>query len=297
MRERGTAGDGRAAQAALRTLDVLEFFERQTVPVPAAEIAAACGIPRSSLYNLLRMLRARGYLTYSRADRGWVCGRRLLERRPDGFRFADGLSVIEAILSVGGGLGAGEVAAITGLPRDAVDLILAALMEADLVAPGGDGAFGLGPRLVAFESPFGWTERLQTVARPILVRLRDASGETASLVVQDGADALYLDQVESAYELRCAGWTGRRVSRAGTSAGAAFADPSRPHIVADAVEPGVTAITCAAAGIRPPVGVNVIGPTWRVGVRGVAELSVLVQAAAGELAAAYSWSGARDFGV
>jgi DNA-binding IclR family transcriptional regulator len=77
------------------------------------------------------------------------------------------------------------------------------------------------------------------------------------------------------------------VSRTGTSAGAAFADASRPQVVADAVEAGVTAITCAAAGISPPVGVNVIGPTWRVQERGIEELTDLVQAAAGKLAAAY----------
>jgi hypothetical protein len=35
------------------------------------------------------------------------------------------------------------------------------------------------------------------------------------------------------------------------------------------------------------VGVNVIGPTWRVQERGIEELTDLVQAAAGKLAAAY----------
>ena len=73
----------------------------------------------------------------------------------------------------------------------------------------------------------------------------------------------------------------------GTSVGAAFADPSRAHVVADAVETGVTAIACAAGGIEPPVGVNIIGPTWRLEERGLDELAVLVQAAARELVDAH----------
>ncbi len=288
MKAEATAGDGRAAQAALRTLDVLEFFETQTAPLSAADIAASCGIPRSSLYNLLRMLRSRGYIAYSRAGRGWVCGRRLLERRSDGFRFVDGIAAAEAIAAGGTALSADEVAVKAGLSRETAGRALVTLEESGLVTAVADGAFAVGPRLVALESPLGWTDRLRAVARPILVKLRDASGETASLVVQDGEDALYLDQVESYYELRCAGWTGRRVSRSGTSAGAAFVDPAHAHVVADAVEPGVTAITSAAGGISPAVGVNVIGPTWRVSERGVEELSRFVQAAAEELGAAYS---------
>lgn len=280
--------DGRAAQAALRTLDVLEFFEGQTTPVSAADVASACGIPRSSLYNLLRMMRSRGYIVYSRNDRGWVCGRRLLERRTDNFRFVDGIAVVEAVASGGVSLSADEVAAKAGLTRETTGLALAVLEESGMVTLLADGGYAVGPRLVAMESPLGWTDRLRAIARPILVRLRDTSGETASLVVQDGEDALYLDQVESFYELRCAGWTGRRVSRAGTSAGAAFADPSRPHVVADAVEQGVTAITGAVRGISPAVGVNVIGPTWRVGERGVEALAVLVQSAAHELGEIYA---------
>ena len=287
MSARKPFADGRAAQAASRTLDVLEFFEHQSEAVPAAAIAASCSIPQSSLYTLLRMLRGRGYVSYSRGDKGWIRGRRLLDRKADGLRFADGMAVVEVVAAGGGGLSAADVAARSGLTRETVVSVLSALEGEDLVLPGSDGTFGVGRRLVALESPFGWTERLQAIARPILVHLRDASGETASLVVQDGDDALYLDQVESFYELRCGGWAGRRVSRTGTSAGAAFADASRPQVVADAVEAGVTAITSAAAGISPPVGVNVIGPTWRVKERGIQELTDLVQAAADTLAAAY----------
>ncbi|MEZ5124840.1 MAG: helix-turn-helix domain-containing protein [Thermoleophilia bacterium] len=281
------ADGGRAAQAASRTLDVIEFFAAQQEPVSAETVSAACNIPRSTLYNLLRMLRGRGYVEYKRAARGWVCGPRLSEHRADGVSFRDGLAIIETLSASGRSLATEEIVARSLLSHDTVTRVLDELHANAVVTTQADGTICLGSQLVALGSSFGWTERLQALARPILVRLRDASGETASLVVQDGDNALYLDQVESPFELRCAGWTGRRVSRQGTSAGAAFDDASRPHIVADAVEPGVTAITAAAAGISPPVGVNVIGPTWRVAERGIDELTALVVAAAAELAAAY----------
>ena len=98
--------------------------------------------------------------------------------------------------------------------------------------------------------------------------------------------ALYLDQVESRFGLRCRGWVGRRVPLEGTSVGAAFGDPSRAHVVADAVDAGVTAITCALPGVEPTVGVSIIGPSWRLEERGLDQLALLVQSAANELAEA-----------
>jgi DNA-binding IclR family transcriptional regulator len=127
---------------------------------------------------------------------------------------------------------------------------------------------------------------LQVAARPCLTRLRDESGETSSLLLEDSGQALYLDQVESPFELRCRGWVGRRVPLENTSVGAAFGDPSRSHIVADAVEAGVTAIACAVPGIEPAVGVSIIGPSWRLEERGLDQLAQLVESAAKELAEA-----------
>ena len=155
------------------------------------------------------------------------------------------------------------------------------------------GTYGLGRRLLGLASRVGWVEGLQLAARPILTGLRDDSGETASLLLEDSGQALYLDQVESHFDLRCRGWVGRRVALEGTSVGAAFADPSRPQVVPDAVDKGVTAIACAADGIVPTVGVNIIGPSWRLQARGLDQLTGLVQVAAGELAAAYASGAGR----
>ncbi len=284
------ADPGRAAKAASRTVDILEFVGGQSLPVPAATIAAACSIPRSTLRDLLRMLQARGYLAYRAADKGWAPGQRLLGLRAEGLEFEHGIAVLEQLGAGGGGLSVEDIVARSGLSSEMVAHILTALAGFGLVVPCSDGTYALGRRLLGLASRVGWVESLQLAARPSLTRLRDESGETSSLLLEDSGQALYLDQVESRHELRCRGWVGRRVPLEGTSVGAAFADPSRPHIVADAVEAGITAIACAVSGIEPLVGVSIIGPSWRLEKRGLDLLAGLVQSAARELADAQAHS-------
>jgi DNA-binding IclR family transcriptional regulator len=277
------ADSGRAAKAASRTLDILEFVGRRSLPVSAATIAAACDIPRSTLRELLRMLQGRGYLVYRSTERGWTPGQRSLGLRADSLEFEHGIAVLELFGAGGGGLSLDEIVSLSGLSPEMVGRILTALAGFGLIMPGFDGTYSIGRRLLGLATRVGWVEGLQLAARPVLTRLRDGSGETASLLLEDAGQALYLDQVESRFELRCRGWVGRRVRLEGTSVGAAFADPSRAHVVADAIDTGVTAIACAAGAIEPPVGVNIIGPTWRLEERGLDELAGLVKAAAREL--------------
>ena len=284
----------RAARAASRTLDILEFVERQPFPVSAATIVSACGIPRSTLRDLLRMLQARGYLVYRTAEKGWTSGRRLLGPRADSLEFEHGIAVLELLGTGAGGLSSEDIAERSGLSPELAGRILTALADFGLVVPCSDGTYALGRRLLGLASRIGWVEALQLTARPCLTRLRDESGETSSLLLEDSGQALYLDQVESRFALRCRGWVGRRVPLEGTSVGAAFDDPSRAHIVADAVDAGVTAIACAVPGVEPTVGVNIIGPSWRLEERGLDQLALLVQSAANDLAEAQALARERD---
>lgn len=279
--------DAQPLRASARTLDVLEYVGQQGYPVSAAQIGRACGIPRSSLYKLLNVLEERGYLASLPDDAGWTPGQRLLDLRSDSLLFVHGMLVLETLEHGGGRMSPEDLAATTELAPDLVERLLGALAGYGLVMPGYDGTFGLGLRFVSMASRVGWAERLQLAARPVLVRLRDETSETASLIVEDAGEALYLDQVESHFDLRCRGWVGRRVPLAGTSVGAAFADASCAHIVKDAVEPGVTAVTCAVPGYQPKSGINVIGPTWRLEEHGLEDVAARVCAAASELAAAY----------
>ena len=272
------------ASAASRTLDILEYVGRQPLPVSTASIATACAIPRSTLRALLRLLEERGYVMYREADKGWTSGEKAPVSRTDNLEFEHGMAVLELFGTAGGGVSLEDMVDRSGLSRDVVARSLTALAGFGLVVPASDGTYGLGRRLLGIASRVGWVEGLQMAARPALTRLRDESGETASLLVEDAGYALYLDQVESRFELRCRGWVGRRARLEGTSVGAAFSDASRAHVVADAVDQGVTAVACALRDIKPSVGVNIIGPTWRLEERGLDQLAGLVQSAALELA-------------
>ena len=121
-------------------------------------------------------------------------------------------------------------------------------------------------------------------ARPHLVRLRDATSETANLIILDGDHAIYVDQVESPYALRHSGWVGRRVPLAGTATGTAFGDRTTSHVAKDAVETGVTAIVCAIDLPGDEAAVGVTAPNWRIEEFGVMRAQRMVEAVAREIA-------------
>jgi len=63
-------GEGRSRErgsvkSCLRTLDVLEYFQRMGAPARTIEISEALGIPNSSADEILRTLASSGYLSYN----------------------------------------------------------------------------------------------------------------------------------------------------------------------------------------------------------------------------------------
>ena len=115
------------------------------------------------------------------------------------------------------------------------------------------------------------------------MRLRDATSETANLIILDGDHAIYVDQVESSYALRHSGWVGRRVPLAGTATGAAFDDRTTSHVAKDAVETGVTAIACAIDIPDFDAAVGITAPSWRIEEFGIPRAQGMVEAVAQEI--------------
>ena len=62
------------APAAASALDILEHLSRHAEPVPAASIARALSLPRSSVYHLLNVLCSRGYVTHYVEERRYGLG-------------------------------------------------------------------------------------------------------------------------------------------------------------------------------------------------------------------------------
>jgi len=273
------AGD---SGSAARILDVLEYLSRRGSPVPAARIGAACRIPRSSMYNLLRLLKARRYVTYRSRDHTWGLGPAASELSAEAPLFVHGLAVLRALGTSSRSLTPHEIAAAAGVSEAMVDRMLPLLVNGDLLHEEPDGSYSLGLELVSLALRVGWVDRLRIACRPHLVRLRDATQETANLIVRDGDHALYIDQVESRYALRHSGWVGRRVPLEGTATGAAFADRSTSHVAADAVELGVTAIACAVEAPGEEVVVSITAPSWRIEEFGLWRAQRMVEAVARE---------------
>ena len=170
------------------------------------------------------------------------------------------------------------------MSRTALARILPSLVESDLLHADAAGTYSLGLELVSLASRVGWVDRLRIAARAHLMRLRDATQETANLIVLDGDHAIYVDQVESPYALRHSGWVGRRVPLAGTATGAAFEDPGTAHTMADAVENGVTAIACTIDISDYDAAVGITAPSWRIEEFGVPRTEQMVEAVSREIA-------------
>jgi IclR family transcriptional regulator, acetate operon repressor len=61
-------------KSAERVLAILAFLARRARPVPSMAIARECGLPRSSAYHLLSVMRSRDFVTYYPEERAWGLG-------------------------------------------------------------------------------------------------------------------------------------------------------------------------------------------------------------------------------
>lgn len=284
MTQREAPSSDSSDGSATRVLDVLQFLARRSTPSPAAIIAISCGIPRSSLYTLLRALRARRFVNYHADDRTWSLGAAAHELSATAPLFAHGLAVLRAFATVSGGLTPRQIAAQQQLPKTVVDRVLPLLEESDLLHAEPDGTYSLGLEVVSLASRVAYVDGMRLASRAHLTQLRDATGETATLIIRDGDHALYVDQIESRYVLRISSWVGRRVSLEGTATGAAFTDPSASHVVHDAVELGVTSVACALNVPQHDAAISILAPGWRLRDFGEDRARQIVEAVARKLA-------------
>lgn len=161
--------------------------------------------------------------------------------------------------------GVRELGRLLDLHPSTVSRLLATLERPGLVTRTPDGEYALGLAAARLGGAVEVDSLLRRVALPYLLELREQTGETANLLLVEGAGARYVEQVESGHALRHAAFLGRRVPLAGTAVGAALADPGIAHAVEDGVEIGVAAVACA---LPPSVGVeaalSVTGPSSRL---------------------------------
>jgi DNA-binding IclR family transcriptional regulator len=245
-------------------------------------IARELAMPRSTTYHLLNVLRQRGFVSYHEETRRWSIGDKAIEIAAHVPSIGQGMAVLEAFDRASEYLTLEEVAERSRLTLPAAARAIADLQTHGLVS-GVDGRYRLGMRLATLAARIAPVDRLRTVARPLLVELRDETGETANLLVRDGANAVYLDQIESRHALRHSGWVGLQVPLRGTAAGVAMRDGKGPELVRDAVEPGVTAIACFVPWNVLVAAIGITGPSTRLGSTAAARAKRAVGARAAAL--------------
>jgi DNA-binding IclR family transcriptional regulator len=132
------------------------------------------------------------------------------------------LDLLEA-LGAADELGVSEVAGRTGLVPSTAHRLLTTLVERRYVTQTERGRYQLGPMFLELasgrEDP---SVRLRAVARPHLRAIQHATGDTANLVVLEGRDVVYLDQIEGSRTMRMFTEVGSTALAHSTGAGKAI---------------------------------------------------------------------------
>jgi IclR family transcriptional regulator, acetate operon repressor len=272
-------------KSAERTMDVLELLAANPRPLPTMTIARRCGIPKSSTYHLLNALRGRGFVAYHEEQRSWSIGDRAREISRDAPTIAEIVSVLDSFDREAQHLEPADIARRANMHVGTATRALALLAAEGLVTQQPNGSFALGLRLVSLSTRLNSIEQLRDVARPTLLDIRDQTGETANLLVRDGSNVVYLDQVESRHALRHTGWAGRSIPLQASAAGNALLSASGVHVVCDAVEPGVTAVaTAIGVSIQYPAAISITGPSVRLNGQALELAGETVESAARRIA-------------
>jgi IclR family acetate operon transcriptional repressor len=146
---------------------------------------------------------------------------------------ARAIALLDALAESDTGLGVNELARRIGVNASTASRLLATLEAGRLVerSPGG-GPYRLGIRLVALSDRVLTQLDLRAQARPLLARLVDETGETATLSVPGEDEAITVDFVPSASSVVSMARVGRPSVSHATAAGKvmlAFADGHRPR--------------------------------------------------------------------
>lgn len=180
------------------------------------------------------------------------------------------LSVLEAVHDHGA-LSLGDLVERTGLTRPTAHRLASALEAHRLLRRDDQGRYRLGMRLVAWGSAAGAEAGLLDAAAPVLVELRDGTGESAQLYVRDGDSRVCVASLERrAGGLRDAVPTGAVLPVGKGSGGKALRGEVTGGGWAESVAEREAGVASVSAPVYDPAGrivaaVSISGPTGRLG--------------------------------
>jgi|SRR5579859_1743400 len=237
------------------------------------------------------------------------------------------LDLMEAVAMAEQGAGLTELAKATGLAPSTAHRLLKTLQQRRYVSHDAErGLWFVGVQSFTVGAAFLRTRNIVAAARPVMRQLMEDSGESVSLAVLDGADAVYLAQIECRAMMRALARPGGRAplhcSGVGKALLAALGEAERAplygrvqftryteHTLTDAAaleaalqpiasqgfavddEEFALGLRCVAAAVRdeygePVAAISCSGPTARVTADRIAPLGHLVAVAAADIAAA-----------
>lgn len=141
------------------------------------------------------------------------------------------------------GLGVSELARRANLPKSTVSRIAADLVAQRFLDRDGDKLY-LGVRLFELAQSVEQPRRLRHFALPVMTELRDATGQTVSLAVLEGADIVLVAIVHGEPASKPLARIGGRLPAHATALGKAILASSPQHVVERIIQGGLE--------MRPP---------------------------------------------
>ena len=131
------------------------------------------------------------------------------------------IALLNALGHAGRPLSARELSAAASLPRPTVYRLLQTLSGHGMIAPA-DGRFVIGPRVLWLAGQRLEQIELRTAGRPVLLELRDRTGETVHLGVLEQGQVVYIDKTEAPGPMRMASAIGKIMPAHSTALGKAM---------------------------------------------------------------------------
>lgn len=156
----------------------------------------------------------------------------------------NGLAALEQLARADEPLGVTELGRRIGLPPSSAHRLLATLVAAGYAVPIPDtGRYRSGPAFLRLGTPMA-PPQLRDVARPVLERIAELTGETAHLAVLDGLEVVSIDHVASSPDCVAKHPLGSRMPAHATALGLALL-VFRPDVVDALINAGLGRLTSA----------------------------------------------------
>ena len=174
-----------------------------------------------------------------------------------------------------------ELAQQAQLAPSTASRLLKVLEQYGFIRRGPDRLYHLGPQIMQLGLIALRDMSLYEIAKPHLKILAEESEESVQLGIRRGSNVLYIDQVASPHLIQATPWLGRTIPVAETAIGAALqgqAGATGYIATRQTVEPDVSSVAAPIFDLTDTIiaAINVIGPTYRISDRRLAEIGMLV---------------------